>query len=77
MQRPITRKLLASAIEYAAEGKLQPLEFERFFTTHYPDEIMERARRDAARLLTSGAPPLPEKVRAELHQIASGLRLSA
>ena len=77
MQRPVTRKLLASAIEYAAQGKLEPLEHERFFAAHYHDAVMEIARRDAARILTSGKVPLPENAKAQLQQIATGLRTSA
>ena len=77
MQRPVTCKLLASAIEYAAQGKLKFLEHERFFVTHYHDKRMENARCETVRILSSGKFPLPKKAQAELQKIATALRTSA
>jgi len=53
MQRPITRSLLASFIEYAAKGCVTHLEWFRFVVQHYQDERMEKARRECARILGS------------------------
>jgi hypothetical protein len=51
MERPITRSLLATFIEYAARGRVTPIEWSRFIIAHYGDNRMETARRDCARLL--------------------------
>ena len=44
MERPITRSLLATFIEYAARDCVTPLECSRFMVNHYGDEAMEVAR---------------------------------
>jgi hypothetical protein len=51
MERPITRSLLATFIEYAARDCVTPLEWSRFIVNHYQDEVMERARVDCVRIL--------------------------
>jgi len=56
MERPITRSLLATFIEYAARDCITPIEWSRFMITHYKDERMEAARCDCVRILQS-APP--------------------
>ena len=56
MDRPITRSLLATFIEYAARDCVTPLEWSRFIVNHYGDEVMETARVDCVRILQS-APP--------------------
>jgi hypothetical protein len=80
--RQITRSLLASAIEYAAQSKLTPLEWQRLFVhkdsgAHsYADALMERARSETVRILSqnSGEHPLSKDARDELHKLAAGLR---
>ena len=76
MVRPITRSLLASAIEYAARGKLDTIEWHRFFINHYHDEIMETARVECIRALDSCPPtePVPANLIAKLDNIATRLR---
>lgn len=76
MGRPITRSLLASAIEYAARGKLNTIEWERFFVNHYHDKLMEAARVASVRLLQSIPPaePVSAELIAELDNIATQLR---
>jgi hypothetical protein len=51
MERPITRSLLATFIEYAAKGCVTPIEWSRFAINHYHDEAMEQARRECVRVL--------------------------
>jgi len=51
MERPVTRTLLATFIEYAAVGKMKPLEWDRFIVAHYLDPQMEAARRECGRIL--------------------------
>jgi hypothetical protein len=81
MTRPITRALLASAIEYAAQSKLKPWESLRYFVDkgtgshRYPDEMMERARVETVRLLhshTRGS--IPHDVQKRLYELAAELR---
>jgi hypothetical protein len=43
--------LLATFIEYAASGKVTPIEWQRFIVEHYPDPQMEAARRECSRIL--------------------------
>jgi|HubBroStandDraft_4_1064222.scaffolds.fasta_scaffold1223949_2 hypothetical protein len=76
MERPITRRLLASAIEYAARHKLDTIEWQRFFVNHYHDEMMEAARVKCVRLLNSCAvnEPVPAEIITELDAIAQALR---
>lgn len=51
MERPATRMLLATFIEYAAVGKVTPIEWHRFIVEHYLDPEMEAARRECGRIL--------------------------
>lgn len=51
MERPVTRKLLATFIEYAASGKVTTIEGQRFAVAHYVDPLMEEARRESVRIL--------------------------
>ena len=81
MKRPITRSLLATAIEYAAQSKLQPLEWDRFFIQKdigphdYPDEVMEWARSETVRIFHEHPMgPLPEEARNELYKVVARLR---
>jgi hypothetical protein len=76
MERPITRRLLASAIEYAARSKLDMIEWHRFFVNHYHDELMEEARVACVRLLDSCpvAEPVPATIINQLDAIAQTLR---
>lgn len=78
MVRPITRSLLASAIEYAARGKLDMIEWHRFFVNHYHDEMMEAARIATIRMLDSVpvAEPVPAELIAKIDNIATQLRQS-
>ena len=77
MERPITRSLLATFIEYAARDCVTPLEWSRFIVNHYHDEVMEAARVDCVRILQS-APPgkLPIADIDRLYAIATDLRAS-
>jgi hypothetical protein len=72
--RPITRSLLASAIEYAARGKLDTIEWQRFFVNHYHDKMMEAARVATVRTLQSSGRAVPAELIAELDSIATQLR---
>ena len=76
MRQPITRSLLASAIEYAARRKLDTIESQRFFVNHYHDEMMETARVACIRTLQTISPaePVPAELIAELDNIATQLR---
>ncbi len=42
--RPVTRELLAKAIEYSMDGVLDGDEHEHYFVTHYHDPLLEKAR---------------------------------
>lgn len=76
--RPIDRKLLASFIEYAANGVVTNAEWSRFATNHYGDTLMEKARVECVRILCGY--PNPRKLGAEdrlrLHGLARRLRES-
>ena len=50
MERPTTRSLLATFIEYAASGKVTTIEWNRFIVEHYMDPQMEAARREFGRI---------------------------
>jgi hypothetical protein len=70
MERPITRSLLATFIEYAATRRVTRLEWE-----HFGDERMEEARRECVRILqraTRGEVPKANLER--LYSIAATLR---
>jgi len=47
----ITPKLLASFIEYAIDGKVTHMEWERFVLQHYDDPSLEKARSECARVM--------------------------
>ena len=75
MVRPITRALLATAIEYAAQQKLSTMEWQRFFVNHYLDEFMETARRSVVEVIQSheGRQLQPDAI-LELEAVAKALR---
>jgi hypothetical protein len=81
MERPITRSLLASFIEYAAKGCVTDIEWNRFAVNHYPDAQMEEARRECVRVLAiEGKGDYRQVPRADLdrlYSIATDLRGSA
>ena len=72
MERPVTRSLLASFIEYAAKNCVTPLEWNRFAVAHYRDDKMEEARRHCVRILR-GSPVAKEDLDF-LYSIAADLR---
>src|SRR5690348_4983438 len=82
--RPITRRLLATFIEYALKGCATPDEARRFMGTPYHDELMEHAKRELRRLLpyqcwdngvgTVAMQPVPRENIDQLLTIASALR---
>jgi hypothetical protein len=77
MERPITRSLLATFIEYAATRRVTLLEWHRFAVNHYHDERMEDARRECVRIIrrvTRGEVPKADVER--LYSIAAALRAS-
>jgi hypothetical protein len=84
MQRPITRSLLASFIEYAAKCCVTGPEWYRFIIQHYQDEEMENARRECARIIgfseqrrelaTEKPRPLSQSAQNTLFQLAAELR---
>src|SRR5215475_114474 len=78
MERPTTRSLLATFIEYAATDRVTPIEWHRFVVQHYQDEQMEKARRECARIL--GGPrkrPISKAELERLYSIADALRTGA
>ena len=76
MERPITRSLLATFIEYAARGCVTPIEWSRFMVTHYKDERMEAARVDCVRILSAAHGKLAIAEIDRLYDIAQDLRAS-
>jgi hypothetical protein len=77
MERPITRSLLATFIEYAARGCVTPLEWSRFGVQHYADERMEDARRECVRILRDAEYRKVSKADLDLlYSIAEELRAS-
>ena len=82
--RPITRRLLATFIEYALKGCVTWDEARRFMNTAYDDELMEHAKRELRRLLpyycwdngvgTVAMQPVPHENIDQLLAIASELR---
>ena len=56
MERPVTRPLLATFIEYAATGRVTGVEWHRFAINHCGDEMMEAARREGVRVLHDAKP---------------------
>jgi hypothetical protein len=75
LQRTIDKKLLASFIEYATEGKVTVTEWHRFIVTHYHDPILEKARIECVRLLIYES-PVSTETKQKLYKIASELRNS-
>lgn len=75
-QRPIDRKLLASFIEYAANGVVSTNEWHRFIVNHYSDQLMENARSECARILRGRPDPktVPADDRDLLYRLAKELR---
>ncbi len=49
-ERPIDKKLLASFIDYVANGVVTAAELDRFTVNHYPDPKMEKARQECVRV---------------------------
>lgn len=73
---PIDRKLLASFIEYAANGVVNQNEWYRFMVNHYQDPKMEHARHECARIFYTHkeARKLPAGEKDYLYQLAKELR---
>jgi hypothetical protein len=77
MERPITRSLLATFIEYAATRRVTLFEWHRFAIQHYGDERMEEARRECVRMLQRAKRGKVPKADVErLYSIAAALRAS-
>ena len=74
MERPVTRSLLATFIEYAATDRVTAVEWHRFVVQHYQDEHMENARREYARILGGPKRPIPKAELERLYSIADSLR---
>jgi hypothetical protein len=74
MERPITRSLLATFIEYAARGCVTPIEWSRFMINHYKDERMEEARVDCVRILSAARGKIAIADIDRLYDIARDLR---
>jgi hypothetical protein len=75
MERPITRSLLATFIEYAATDKVTLIEWHRFAVNHYHDEMMEKARVQCVRILARMAhDPISPADRDFLFALADDLR---
>ena len=74
MERPLTPKLLATFIEYAAAGKVTPIEWRRFIVAHYADPRMEEARRQCARLAPGPGGSVANEHLGALRSIADALR---
>jgi hypothetical protein len=74
MERPVTPKLLATFIEYAATGKVTTLEWHRFIVAHYLDPRMEEARRKCARIIIESGHPVEGERLVALRALADSLR---
>ncbi|MGZ5823119.1 MAG: hypothetical protein ACXWJ2_04170 [Hyphomicrobium sp.] len=75
MERPITRSLLATFIEYTARDCVTPIEWSRFMVNHYGDEAMEAARVGCVRILQNVAPgKVTSADKDRLYAIADELR---
>jgi hypothetical protein len=75
MERPITRSLLATFIEYATKESVTVFEWQRFVVRHYEDEEMEAARRECVRILAGAdASKVPTSDLQLLYAIADNLR---
>lgn len=73
-ERPVTKTLLASFIEYALEGKVTLLEWNRFIIEHYADVEMENARIACARILRKGSSNVTDVDKSEFLEIVDRLR---
>lgn len=78
IERPITRSLLATFIEYAATQRVTLLEWHRFAVTHYHDKRMEEARRELCKtfIFRSKRGKLPKADVEYLYAKAAALRAS-
>ena len=77
MERPITRSLLATFIEYAATRRVTPSEWQRFAVQHYGDEQTEGARRECVRIIQRVmGREVPKADLERLYSIAAALRAS-
>ena len=80
MERPVTRSLLATFIEYAAKDCVTPIEWQRFAVNHYHDPVMEDARVECVRIMQQGLHGYRQVPKADLERlyaIASELRAGA
>ncbi len=74
--RILDRRLLASFIEYAAEGKVTAIEWNRFMVNHYSDDLMERARVECIRFCAGHSGTIVLEQKESLYQLARELRES-
>jgi hypothetical protein len=74
IERPITRSLLATFIEYAATQRVTPLEWDRFAVNHYYDERMEEARRELCKTFLRTRGKVSKADVDRLYSIAAALR---
>ncbi len=72
--RTLDRRLLASFIEYAAEGKVSAIEWNRFMINHYSDDLMERARIECVRFCAGYSESIVREKKEYLYQMARELR---
>jgi hypothetical protein len=69
------RALLATFIEYAAVGKVTPIEWHQFIVEHYLDPQMEAARPECSRILGgSGLRGVTDEILNALRSLADKLR---
>ena len=74
VERPVSRQLLATFIEYAARGCVTPIEWQRFMVAHYADPWMEEARRECVRVLQGADRTVMSEQRDSLLSLADRLR---
>jgi hypothetical protein len=75
LEQPITRKMLATFIEYAAKGSVTSAEWSRFMVRRYQDERMEEARRQCVRVIQrSKSRRVAKRDLDFLSSVADGLR---
>jgi hypothetical protein len=82
--RPITRRLLATFLEYAVKGMVNMEEVRRFLTTSYDDELMMKAVAEFRDLIpypswvtghgTITRQPFPKEAAERAYAIAKELR---
>ncbi len=77
-QRPISKSLLATFVEYAARKVVTASEWQRFIVNHYQDSEMEHARVECARIFheCQSKESLPDEARTYLEGLARDLRQS-